>query len=88
MGRMKISVFVLSGWLLALACASNVADEPAPNFVQKGKASYYANSLAGNFTASGERYHPDSLTAASAPAFWHPGTGNQPDQSTAGDRHD
>lgn len=64
MGRMKISVFVLSGWLLALACASNVADEPAPNFVQKGKASYYANSLAGNFTASGERYHPDSLTAA------------------------
>ena len=47
-----------------LACVSGAADEPAYTFVQHGKASFYANSLAGGVTASGERYHPDSLTAA------------------------
>lgn len=31
---------------------------------QHGKASYYADSLAGNHTASGERYDPRQLTAA------------------------
>jgi rare lipoprotein A len=36
-----------------------------PLQVIRGKASYYANSLAGNRTASGERYHPRKLTAAS-----------------------
>src|SRR5690606_34549842 len=29
-----------------------------------GRASYYADSLAGNTTASGERYQPTALTAA------------------------
>lgn len=29
-----------------------------------GKASYYANSLAGRSTASGEKYQPDKFTAA------------------------
>lgn len=32
--------------------------------VQEGFASYYANSLAGNRTANGERYDPRQLTAA------------------------
>jgi rare lipoprotein A len=32
--------------------------------VQIGKASYYAHSLAGHRTASGERYDPKALTAA------------------------
>ena len=32
--------------------------------VQKGKASFYAKSLSGRKTASGERLHPDSLTCA------------------------
>lgn len=31
---------------------------------QTGKASYYAKSLTGRRTASGERLHPDSLTCA------------------------
>lgn len=31
---------------------------------ERGKASYYADSLAGNRTASGERYDPKALTAA------------------------
>lgn len=33
--------------------------------VREGRASYYADSLAGNRTASGERYDPSALTAAS-----------------------
>jgi rare lipoprotein A len=52
------------------------ADEPGPSAqgdgepdadalrVLDGKASYYADSLAGNHTASGERYRPGKLTAA------------------------
>lgn len=32
--------------------------------LESGKASYYAMSLTGNKTASGERYDPDKLTAA------------------------
>lgn len=47
-----------------LACSAWVTEEPAYNFTQSGKASYYANSLAGRPTASGALYHPDSLTAA------------------------
>ena len=61
---MKILFVIISSWLTMLVCASNQAGEPTYNFVQNGKASYYANSLKGGFTASGERYHPDSLTAA------------------------
>jgi rare lipoprotein A len=33
--------------------------------VMRGQVSYYANSLAGRKTASGERYDPKKLTAAS-----------------------
>ncbi|MBL0018272.1 MAG: septal ring lytic transglycosylase RlpA family protein [Bacteroidia bacterium] len=32
--------------------------------VEKGKASYYSEHFKGRKTASGERYHPDSLTCA------------------------
>jgi len=35
-----------------------------PASTSKGKASYYARSLAGRKTASGERYDPDAMTAA------------------------
>jgi peptidoglycan lytic transglycosylase len=31
---------------------------------EKGEATYYADSLAGNATASGEPYRPESFTAA------------------------
>jgi len=61
---MKLSALFLGSWLMVLACASWVADEPNYNFTQSGQASYYANSLAGNRTASGAIYYPDSLTAA------------------------
>lgn len=37
---------------------------PGPGLRQTGFASYYANSLSGNKTASGERYRPQKLTAA------------------------
>jgi rare lipoprotein A len=36
------------------------------NIYQRGKASYYAASMNGRRTASGERYSSDSLTAAHA----------------------
>ena len=36
----------------------------AQNLVEYGKASYYADRFLGKKTASGELYHPDSLTAA------------------------
>ena len=36
------------------------------NVLQRGKASYYAQAMNGRRTASGERYHSDSLTAAHA----------------------
>jgi rare lipoprotein A len=36
------------------------------NVYQRGKASYYAQSMNGRHTASGERYCSDSLTAAHA----------------------
>lgn len=37
---------------------------PTSGSPQKGLATYYADSLAGNKTASGERYDPSALTAA------------------------
>jgi rare lipoprotein A (peptidoglycan hydrolase) len=39
---------------------------PATGFgqVEKGKASYYSDTWKGRKTASGERFHPDSLTCA------------------------
>ena len=38
--------------------------KPKPGEPVRGRASYYAHSLAGRKTASGERYDPDALTAA------------------------
>ena len=37
---------------------------PANSHDERGKATYYANSLAGRRTASGERYDPRAFTAA------------------------
>lgn len=49
--------------MFALACASPARVAPeAPG--QEGLASYYANSLAGRPTASGEPYDPRAFTAA------------------------
>ncbi len=60
-----LRVFQIFLVFIILACQSGIKPEEVRyNFEQKGKASYYANSLAGRPTASGETYHPDSLTAA------------------------
>jgi rare lipoprotein A len=40
------------------------APEPAYEAVGQGEASYYGHELAGNRTASGERFDPQALTAA------------------------
>jgi len=51
--------------LATAGCATAGRRAPAtPGSVQTGKASYYAHSLAGHRTASGERYDPKALTAA------------------------
>lgn len=60
--------------LLTLLCAKqNLAQQvvdadtatlSASLFYQEGKASYYANSLEGHRTASGQRYRKNKLTAA------------------------
>ena len=49
----------LAAGLVAIALAS------CGGAAREGRASYYADSLAGNRTASGERYDPAALTAAS-----------------------
>ncbi|MGF1543154.1 MAG: septal ring lytic transglycosylase RlpA family protein [Parvularculaceae bacterium] len=46
----------------APSAASSAHDASKP--YECGKASYYADSLAGNATASGEAYEPGALTAA------------------------
>ena len=57
-----IKIFLLFAWVHTLfACE---APPPEYNFKQEGKASYYARSLQGKRTASGEPFHTDSLTAA------------------------
>lgn len=53
------SILAMLGMLLSFgALAANVVD------VQEGEASYYADSLHGNKTASGEIYDKNALTAA------------------------
>lgn len=49
--------------LIVLAMVMLLADSEPP-YSETGRASYYAISLNGNLTASGEIYRHDSLTAA------------------------
>ena len=59
--HLMIKIFFVFAWIYTFfACETN----PEYNFTQQGKASYYARSLQGNRTASGEPFHTDSLTAA------------------------
>lgn len=56
---------VLNVLLLMLVCAMQMSAHAAPAAkVEEGDASYYADSLHGNKTASGELYDKDALTAA------------------------
>ena len=50
--------------LLLLTTHHSFPEDSTYNFTQTGRASYYANSLHGQLTASGALYHRDSLTAA------------------------
>lgn len=58
---MRALRWVSGGAIAALvtACASSPGA-----VVARGEASYYADSLAGNATASGEPYRPEAFTAA------------------------
>lgn len=47
-----------------LAIAADVIEDFAETEIGGGMASYYGNELAGNRTASGERFNPSQLTAA------------------------
>ena len=58
-------LIVLNLVLLMLAFVMNVRVQADTVMdVEEGEASYYADSLAGNKTASGEPYDKDALTAA------------------------
>ena len=48
--------------LLSIFAAPLIADEPSA--MQEGEGSYYADSLHGNKTASGETYDKSAMTAA------------------------
>ena len=50
--------------LLLITVLFSAGAPTAHDFVERGKACYYADRYQGRPTASGELYHPDSLTAA------------------------
>jgi rare lipoprotein A len=58
-----LSLVTLLSMSFSLACAHSAVDSKLGP-TEDGLASYYASSLAGNQTASGERYDPTALTAA------------------------
>lgn len=71
----RATLVVAASWAAACGSASRArksesrpppteASPAANGFRQRGLASYYSNSLAGNRTASGERYRPNDMTAA------------------------
>lgn len=59
MSRLALGVFFVC------ACGAPTQLQGDVSEVREGRASYYADSLAGNRTASGEPYDPRALTAAS-----------------------
>lgn len=58
------AAFVALALCGATAAAAQDAAAPAAEMVGEGRASYYGQELAGNRTASGERFDPGALTAA------------------------
>ena len=70
---MRLVIAFLASAALALGCGGSAPEPAAPGkgkdgaeigSVSSGLASYYADSLAGRPTASGEPYDPAELTAA------------------------
>ncbi len=65
MNHMKMTVFLVCLTASFLACAgASLKRESVPGDHEEGLAVYYADSLNGNKTASGERYDKNALTAA------------------------
>ena len=67
--RLRVLVYVaLAATGVAIGCASAAGARrgAAPvGHVEKGRASYYGRGFAGHKTASGERFDPNAMTAAS-----------------------
>src|SRR3546814_15283562 len=61
MRRLMVMILPL---LLAIPVAAQEQDADDSAEIGSGMASYYGDELAGNRTASGERFDPDELTAA------------------------
>lgn len=61
--NVPVAAAVSAGPLTASSASASVA-EPAFETIGTGMASYYGRELAGNRTASGERFNPSALTAA------------------------
>lgn len=57
-------LLILSLAMFTYACSSTSIQRNKEPFESTGVASYYADSLHGNKTASGERYDKDKFTAA------------------------
>ncbi|NUP09913.1 MAG: septal ring lytic transglycosylase RlpA family protein [Polyangiaceae bacterium] len=72
MTRPVVACLLTAGVLLFSGCTASAqeprepeaAATPARGRAEQGLATYYADSLSGNKTASGERYNPKELTAA------------------------
>lgn len=61
---MQLSKKQLTIMLLIVIAMVLFFQENEPPYTETGRASYYASSLEGNVTSSGEFYQQDSLTAA------------------------
>lgn len=59
-------LMLLSLLLIVSSTQANmyIQSNEVKTFKESGRASYYSDHLTGRKTASGELYHPDSLTAA------------------------
>jgi rare lipoprotein A len=66
--RLRVLAHVVVATAVAIGCASTAdarrGASPARH-VQEGRASYYGRGFAGHKTASGERFDPNAMTAAS-----------------------
>jgi rare lipoprotein A len=64
--RRSAAILAASLWLAgAAACDRSQPRPPPAPAAQVGVASYYGREFSGRRTASGERHHPEAMTAAS-----------------------
>ncbi len=60
----KIIIILLLACFSAVFCMAQTENDTTQTEVQTGRASFYSKRLSGRRTASGERFHHDSLTCA------------------------